>query len=82
MTRSYRAPGVLTREEAELLLRSNDPDQVCEALVAITFHDPDPEWAREQCSRLASHPDWQVRAAVATCLGELVNLRGSQTYQM
>lgn len=57
-----------SREEAEAALNSDDPEAVCNMLIALSL-DPDGDWIREHCVRLAQHENVQIRRVASICLG-------------
>ena len=66
----------IRRDEALAAFDSNDAKQICNALISITFHDPDWRWVQEQCMRLAKFPNVEVRGLVATCFGHIARIHG------
>lgn len=66
----------ITRQEAEDAFVSGNPNEVCNALVRVAYHDPDWRWVQAQCLRFGKHPDPDVRGLAATCIGHLVRIHG------
>jgi hypothetical protein len=66
----------ISREEANAGLDSIDPGVLCNALVRVTYHDPDWRWVQTQCMRLAAHSDKNVRGLAVSCLGHLARIHG------
>ena len=64
-----------TREELNVLLKSDSPETVASALHAATKYEEDWNWVQDQCLTALSSPEVQVRWAAATCLGDLAFLR-------
>ena len=73
---TYAEPTFHSRVDAVAALSSPDDRVVCDALLGITFRDPDWRWVQSECAELASHPSPAVRGLVATCLGHLARIRG------
>jgi hypothetical protein len=73
---NYQPPTPLTRSEAERAFAIGDGRAVCDALVGVTFTFPDRAWVEDVCVRLSSHPEPDVRALVATCIGHLARIHG------
>lgn len=71
-----RDQGVMERdrEEVELLLQSNDNQEVQDALLSAAYYDPDWRWVQGKCLVLSHHPDSRVRWIAATCLGHLARI--------
>jgi hypothetical protein len=70
----YQAVIERGREEIELLLRSNDKQDMRNALLSAAYYDPDWNWVQERCLALSHHPDHNVRWIAATCLGHLARI--------
>jgi hypothetical protein len=53
-----------TNTQVEAVLQHDDPKQVLYVPIVVGMNAPDcgREWAEEVCFRLASHPDWSIRA--------------------
>ncbi len=64
----------ISREQALTAFASNKVETICDALIRITYHDPDWRSVQEQCVRLAEFPDVDVRGLAATCLGHLARI--------
>ena len=64
----------ISQSEAEAGLASGMPDIICDALIRITYHDPNWHWVQDKCLELASHPDPQVSGLAVTCLGHLARI--------
>jgi len=64
----------ITRDEAESVFATTDPVKVCNALVRITYHDPDWRWVQERCLHFARHSDPDICGCAATCLGHLARV--------
>jgi hypothetical protein len=55
---------------------SGDVMKICDALVAVAFHDQDWRWVQEQCLRFLENEDFQISGLAATCLGHLARIHG------
>jgi hypothetical protein len=77
----YSEPLPLTRADAERIFASSDRDAVCEALVAVAFHDPDWRWVQDKCLGFTHHSEWALRAIAATCLGHLARIHGTLDFE-
>ncbi len=67
----------IDRNEALAALSSGKPDTICDALLRLSYHDPEWRWVEDECVRLAQHWDANVRRMAATCLGHLVRIYGT-----
>lgn len=72
----YRNVDPISRAGAERALQSEDPSEVCDALIRITFHEADWRWIQSQCIRLIHHNNKDVRGLAATCLGHIARIHG------
>ncbi len=70
----YHEPQSISRNEAEKCFLSGKPDQICDALVRIAFHDPDWRWAQAQCLRFIASSNNEIKGLAATCLGHLARI--------
>lgn len=66
----------ITREEAEISFSSGNLQEICDALVRLTYHDPDWRWVQEQCLHFGKHPQSEIRGLAATCIGHLARIHG------
>lgn len=64
-----------TREELGVLLKSDSPETVANALYAATKYVADWEWVQDECLKALTSSEVRVRWAAATCLGDLAFLR-------
>ena len=70
----YKNPSPISRDEAEEVFANGTPAQICDALVAVTFHDKDWKWSQMQCLRFLGHTDPNVSGLAATCLGHIARI--------
>ena len=64
----------ITRSQAEAALASGVPNKICDALVRITYHDPDWRWVQEMCLALTRQSNLDVSGLAVTCLGHLARI--------
>jgi hypothetical protein len=69
--RKYRAAQQRSREQMEAMLKSDEAEQVIDALLSAVYYDPDWRWVELQCLQALTHADVWVRRNAATCLGLL-----------
>jgi hypothetical protein len=72
----YKEPICLPFSEAEAMMTSERPDEVCNGLLSVTLYSRDLALAQSWCLRLAGHVSPEVRGLVATCIGHLARLHG------
>lgn len=66
----------ISREEAESAILSDDPDAICNALLQLTYHDPDWQWVQNLCLQFVQYKDMNIRGLAVTCLGHLARIHG------
>ncbi len=64
------------REELESAFKSNDPNDVCNALYSAAQHEVDWRWSQGQCLKMLNHESLLVRSAALVALGEIAVFRG------
>lgn len=70
----YREVEPIDRIEAERAFISGRPDLICDALVRVTFHDPDWQWVQRWCVHFLGFDSDEVRGLAATCLGHVARI--------
>lgn len=70
----YQDVPPLSRDEAEAIFAGDDHAAIIDALLSITFHDPDWRWVQGHCLRLARHPSSSVRSLAGLCFGHLARI--------
>jgi hypothetical protein len=58
----------------ELLLGSDDEQDVQDALLSAAYYDSDWRWVQGKCLAASRHPDSRVRWVAATCFGHLARI--------
>ncbi len=74
MVMRYVEPGAAGRGALSAALDGGDGKTIAEALVGVTYHDPDWRWIQDTCLNLLNHPDAGVRAIAITCLGHVARI--------
>lgn len=70
----YVEPAPIERADAEMQFATAKSFDICDALVRITYNEPDWRWAQECCLRFAEHPDSGIRRVAANCIGALARI--------
>jgi hypothetical protein len=70
----YRNVLPISHSEAEAAFTEGTSAEVCDALVRITYHDPDWRWVQRRCIQFSKHSDASVRGLAANCLGDLARI--------
>ncbi len=66
----------MSRCYAEAVFKQDDTERIEEALLRVTFHDEDWCWVQSYCLQFLTHPDKDLRAVAALCLGHLACIHG------
>lgn len=67
-------PSPINRSEAENIFSRGSTDEICDALLAITFYEEDWKWSQMQCLHFLGHSDSNVSGLAATCLGHIARI--------
>ena len=70
----YKEPEPIPRDDASRVFATGSPDEICDALTGVTFHDPDWHWVQDRCLEFLSHENSYVRGLAATCLGHTARI--------
>jgi HEAT repeat len=70
----YQEPEPIERVDAERIFLTGTPEEICDALIGVTFHDPDWRWVQEHCLEFLNHENADVRRLAATCLGHIARI--------
>ncbi|MBO0853179.1 MAG: hypothetical protein J2P18_05355 [Nocardia sp.] len=71
---TYQRLDPIERDAALIMISSGISDSVCEAILRIALHDPDPDWATDQALALLTSPAPEIRGVSATALGHIARL--------
>ncbi len=72
----YEEINPIARKDAEYIFKHGNADKIEEALLRVTFHDEDWQWVQFYCLKFLIHPDKDVCAVAASCLGHLACIHG------
>ena len=64
------------RDSAIAAFASEDPGEICNALVAVAMFDDDWRWGQDTCLRFLNHDNLNICALAATCLGHIARIHG------
>lgn len=70
----YQESSRITQNEAIKIFTAGTNTEICDALLAIIFHDEDWRWSQEQCLYFLSHSDPDISGLAATCLGHIARI--------
>jgi hypothetical protein len=70
----YKEPQPISRDAASRVFETGSPEEICDALIGVTFHDPDWRWVQDRCLEFLSHESPDVRGLAATCLGHIARI--------
>ncbi|MGC4745212.1 hypothetical protein ACLQ28_06060 [Micromonospora sp. DT201] len=72
--RSYYEPAPATHYTATAALAAGDLDTLTDSMVGLALHDADWRWCQDFYLRVLDHPEEDVRATAAICLGHLARI--------
>lgn len=64
----------IDRRLAEKIFNSNNFDEICDALIRITYYDSDYKWVQGKCIMLLKGNDLSIKRLAITCLGHLARI--------
>lgn len=64
------------REDLESAFKSDDPNEICDALYSAAQHEVDWRWSQAHCLKMLNHKSLLVRSAALMALGEIAIFRG------
>ena len=64
----------IDRKLAEVAFSSNNPKNICDALVRVAYHDDDYQWVQNKCITFLHSDDLDVRRLAVACLGHLARI--------
>ena len=59
----------ISRDDARRAFSSGNAEEICGALVAITFHDSDLQWVQDLCIGFLSNGDSRISVSQQPVLG-------------
>ncbi|WP_159076082.1 hypothetical protein [Microvirgula aerodenitrificans] len=71
-----KAPEVISKQDAEALFESAQPEIICQALVSLAFYEQDWKWVQDKCLFFIQEKNPSVRRVAATCLGHVARIHG------
>lgn len=74
MARHFQEVYPIDRKSAELALQSNNFKIVCDALLRITYHDPDIIWVQNICIKFLEKKNIEIKRLAIICLGHLTRI--------
>ncbi|TQJ26143.1 HEAT repeat protein [Micromonospora sp. A202] len=72
--RSYYEPAPATHDTVTAALAAGDIDTLTDSMVGLALHDADWRWCQDFYLRVLDHPEEDVRATAAICLGHLARI--------
>lgn len=74
MMSKYHNVFPLNKDSAERMFASNDVEKICNALLAIAFHEKDWKWAQDKCLAFFFSDNPDISGLAATCLGHIARI--------
>lgn len=73
----YSQPEPISRYKAEQIFESSEAtNPKIDALLSVTFHDPDYLWVESKCIQIYDSSDLELKRIAITCLGHLARIHG------
>jgi hypothetical protein len=73
----FKTLGPISRTRADKMLATGEPTAILYALLRLSLHGPDFEYAERKALEHVRHPDAWVRRNAATALGHVARVHGS-----
>ena len=64
----------IDHKTAEIALKSHDPQEVCHALIRVTYYDPDYRWVQDQCINFFNNDNPDIKRLAIICIGHLARI--------
>lgn len=74
MTLTYQEVKSIEKLEAEQIFQTHDTIALSDALVRVTFHEPNWRWVQEWCIHFIDDPEPTIQKVAITCLGHLARI--------
>jgi len=72
----YREAVPWSRETVERALAADDPELLLQAVIAVSMHEEDHQYAEDLCVRLSKHPHFNVRGNAVLGFGHIARVHG------
>jgi hypothetical protein len=72
----YQSVQPISRSEAERIFAGANTDEMVNALLSVAYHDPDWQWAQNQCLRFLDTSNLDLRWIATICLGHIGRIHG------
>lgn len=69
-----RNPKKITKVEASKVFSTGTSNEICDALVSVTFYEEDWKWSQTQCLHFLNHKNCDISGLAATCLGHIARI--------
>lgn len=73
----YQEPEQISKIEALQIFATHCTNDICNALVALAFYNPDWKWVQDQCLIFINHKDIDIQKLAAICLGHLARIHST-----
>jgi hypothetical protein len=70
----YKEVLPMSRKQAETAFSSELVMEICDALLSVTYYNPDWKWVQTQCIFFCKHSNSDIRGLAATCIGHLARI--------
>ena len=64
----------ISRQDASIALNSGDETLIVDALLRLTYHEPNRKWVQEKCVQFALSTNSAIRRIAVLCIGHLARI--------
>jgi hypothetical protein len=76
MINKYQDVKVIEKDKAEQIFLTNNVENICSALVSISFYEKDWKWAQDKCLEFLINNNVIIAGLAAICLGHIARIHG------
>jgi hypothetical protein len=70
----YKNIASIDKVDAERIFASNNVENICDAMLSITFYENDWKWVQDKCLILFQNANPKISSLAATCLGHIARI--------
>jgi hypothetical protein len=70
----YRKVEKISKQTADEVFSSLQPDAICNALLSVSFHEQDWKWVQDKCLYFLQNIDTRISRTAVICLGHIARI--------
>ncbi len=74
--KKYQDVGIIEKDKAEQIFSTNNVENICSALVSISFYEKDWKWSQDKCLEFLLNANVIIAGMAAICLGHIARIHG------